>query len=290
VRHLSVVALFLLLAALLAGTWADRPREAGPHTIGGYQVLATDFHVHSFPFSWSTLSVFDTVIDARHQRLDAVVLTPHNHQWVARAGEWFSRMIGGPVVIVGEEITAPGYHLLAAGTHEVVPPTLTAADAIAAIHRQGGVAIAAHPYSQFWAAWDEAAMRTLDGSELVRPESSRDEESASQLRTFFDRGHGHFAAIGATDYHGLGPVGYTRTYVFARERSATAIINAVRARQTVVSDDQHLYGDPALVALVSAHGRLPAAPPFPPRTAIATFSRLLTVIALAVLLLFNRAE
>jgi predicted metal-dependent phosphoesterase TrpH len=274
-------------AALAAGTWADEARPAGGRTIGEYQVLATDFHVHSFPFSWSTLSVFDTVIDARHQGLDAIALTPHNHLWVAHVGQWFSKAIGGPTVVAGEEITAAGYHMLALGLHDVVPSTLPAAAAIDAIHRQGGVAIAAHPYRKSWPAYDAAALATLDASEIVRPDSRRDERAAAELRTFFARGR--FTAIGATDYHGLGPVGYGRTYVFARERSQQGVIDAVRDGRTVVYDGRRAYGDAALIQLAAASGGFPQdGPGFPRRGRLPAFSRLATVLALAGMLLFNR--
>src|SRR5262245_27057738 len=105
----------LLAAALVAGTVSDAPAVHASRTIGGYQVLETDFHVHSFPFSWSTLSPWDTVLEARRQGLDVIVMTPHNHVWVAKLGHWFSQRIDGPLVIVGEEIAAARYHLLAAG-------------------------------------------------------------------------------------------------------------------------------------------------------------------------------
>jgi hypothetical protein len=287
-RSCALIVGVCLAAAAVVGTSIDTGRAPAGRTLDRYHVLATDFHVHSFPFSWSTMSIFDTVIDARHQGLDAVVLTPHNHQWVARVGEWFSRVIGGPIVIVGEEITAPHYHMLAVGTHDTIPPTLSAADTIAAIHGQGGVAIAAHPYPHSWPAYDEAALRTLDGSEIVRPDSRTSDEAASTLRAFFARGR--FAAIGATDYHGLGPVGYARTYVFAEAPTPQGVIDAIRARRTVAYDGAHAYGDPRFVDLARANGALPRdVPRFPPRDGLSVFSRMTALIAFAALLLFNRS-
>lgn len=286
-RRCVVVACIVLMAAAVAGTRVDAARPAAVRSVDAYQLLAVDFHVHSFPFSWSTLSVFDTVIDAHWHGLDAVVLTPHNHIWVARVGDWFSRAIGGPIVVVGEEITAPGYHLLAAGLHETVPPTLTAADAIAAIHAQGGVAIAAHPFRPAWPSYDTRALGTLDGSEIVRPETLHLENLAAELQAF--RGRGRFAAVGATDFHGLGPVGAVRTYVFARERSAQGVIDAVRDRRTMAYDGHRWIGDPALIARAVVAG---VAPPsstvFPRRDVLSTFSRLATVLTLAWVLLFAR--
>ena len=42
------------------------------------------------------------------------------------------------------------------------------------------------------------------------------------------------AAIGSSDFHGFGRLGLCRTFVFARDTSAEAILEAIRARRTVV--------------------------------------------------------
>src|SRR4029450_9026263 len=48
-------------------------------------------------------------------------------------------------VIVGEEITTRGGHLLGLFLSRPVPPLRSMRDSIAAIHDQGGVAVPAHP-------------------------------------------------------------------------------------------------------------------------------------------------
>src|SRR6185295_20018098 len=143
VRRAIVAA--LLVSALLAGQSAGAPRARSPLELGGYHVLAADFHVHSFPLSWSTLAPWDTVLEARRQGLDVIAMTPHNHVWVAHVGRWFSRLTGGPTVLVGEEIVSTRYHLLAVAIATTIGWRQTAARAIDEVHRQGGVAIAAHP-------------------------------------------------------------------------------------------------------------------------------------------------
>src|SRR5262249_42447914 len=49
----------LLIAALLIGTVRDRRPPFEPHMRDGYMLLPVDFHVHSFPFSWSSLAPWD---------------------------------------------------------------------------------------------------------------------------------------------------------------------------------------------------------------------------------------
>jgi hypothetical protein len=65
------------------------------------------------------------------------------------------------------------------------------------------------------------------------------------------------AAIGSSDFHGWGRMGMCRTYVFARDDSAEAILEALRAHRTVVYGlEGRAYGDPSLVRLAAQHGRL----------------------------------
>jgi predicted metal-dependent phosphoesterase TrpH len=49
-------------------------------------------------------------------------------------------------VIVGEEVSSRDGHILALFISRLVPPDMSAQETVAAIHEQGGLAIAAHPY------------------------------------------------------------------------------------------------------------------------------------------------
>ncbi len=229
--------------------------------LGGYYVLAADFHIHSFPLSWGVLSPWDTVMEARRQGLDVIAMTPHNHTWVAKVAQWFSTLSGGPIVLVGEEIhsSALGYHLLAVGIKNTIGWRTTANSAIDEVHRQGGIAIAAHPIEAY-AAYDAEAIRKLDGAEVVHPIGLRSEVFASQLRQFFSRRP--MTAIGDTDYHlgplspNLGEMGLCRTYVFVQERTEKGVLDALREGRTVVYDLEHIYGDTAMIQLAAQDGRL----------------------------------
>ena len=243
----------MLTAALAAGTWHDRRRETPRVVLNGYQVLAVDFHVHTHPLSSAALTPWDVVTEAQRAQLDAIAVTPHNHVWAAKMARWFSGLIGGPIVLVGEEISASQCDLLAVGIDQTIAWGRRALRTIGDIRRQGGIAIAAHPLPGDWPGCDEAVAR-LDGSEVVHPLVFGNDENAAALRAFNARGE--MAAIGDTDFH-IGQFGIARTYVFARERSAEAIVEAVRARRTVVYDRGRAYGDPALVQLAAEDGRLP---------------------------------
>jgi predicted metal-dependent phosphoesterase TrpH len=275
--------------AIVLGTLADTGTTAVVRSIGEYQVLAVDFHVHTFPQTWSSLSPFETVVEARRHALDAIAITPHNAIWGARLGRWFANLTGGPIVIVGEEITTPGFHVLGVGLTRSIAHDHDAAGTIKEIHRQGGVAIVAHPYPDTWASFDAVALEALDGAEVVRPEALHDPQAAEHLRAFFSKGA--FAAIGSTDYHGIGEIGTCRTFVFAHDRTAAGIVEAVRAGRTLVFDRDRVYGSEELLALVRDRESMAAPPPPWPRPEpLRVASRLLAVIGLVGLLLVGRRE
>jgi hypothetical protein len=257
-RLAQVASWCLLLAAAACGTIADTVPVRRPLLVGGYRVLAADLHVHTFPLSASTLAPWDVVIEARRQGLDAIAMTAHDQVVSGKIGRWFSRLVGGPTVLVGEEVHAPRYHLIAAGIETTISWRLSAAEAVRETHRQNGIAIAAHPTRDFWPGW-EGAMTQLDGAEVLQPSALVSESNAADMREFYRRSGA--AAIGSSDYHGLAALGDCRTYIFARDDSDQAILEAIRARRTLVFDRGHVFGDPALAQL--ATGRLPEQLPMP---------------------------
>jgi hypothetical protein len=262
-RHLPLVALAL---GITAGTLADRPRPNPPLMLGGYRVLAVDFHTHSSMWSDGTLTPWGLVLEAGRQGLDALAITAHNETWDARVGRAFSRAVGGPIVLVGEEIVRPSHHLIGAGLSATVSFAQTLEAAITAVHRQGGVAIAAHPDRDFTDGFDDGAMRQLDGAEICHPsvfvpEVFRREDVQQEYEAFAARAP--VAAIGSSDFHGAGPIGLCRTYVFTTEATEQGILDAVRARRTVVyGRGGRAYGDPALVRLAAAAGDFRDREPF----------------------------
>jgi predicted metal-dependent phosphoesterase TrpH len=277
----------VLMLALLAGTASDQPTPAIPRMMGGYHVLAADFHVHTFPFGWSALSPRETLLEAVNQGLDVVAITPHVQTWQADLARWLGPSVSPSLIVLkGEEITTARFHVLAIGIERTISNRLPLGDTIDAIHEQRGIAIAAHPYRVVWANYDAASTARLDGSEVVRVESLFNPAAGDELREFHDRAP--MTAFGDSDYHGMGPIGLPRTYVFATERSAKGVMDAIRAGRTVVYDREHAYGDPALVALAESNGGLPRPQPERPDPRSRVFSRLGAMVAIVTLLLFNR--
>jgi predicted metal-dependent phosphoesterase TrpH len=283
-----LVSVVLLTLAIAAGTLADRPRAHPTVTIGGYRVLAADFHTHSSMWSDGALTPWGLVLEAQRHGLDAIAITGHNEVIDGHIGRWFSRIVGGPTVLVGEEILSePDYHVIAAGITGRVSFQQSAASAIDAVHRQGGIAIAAHPGRTASRGYDEAAIQRLDGAEICHPMIYALDDGQRQLEQFSARAP--LAAIGSSDFHGIGPMGLCRTFVFASDQGEQAILDAVRARRTVVyGREGRAYGDPALIRLAAGDGRLRGAGQSDSRGGpLDWFSRISGVIGLASAILFG---
>jgi hypothetical protein len=105
---------------------------------------------------------------------------------------------------------------------------------------------------------DPAIRRGLDGAEICHPAVYVDASWQQQLEAFAARAS--VAAIGSSDFHGLGPMGLCRTFVFATEATEQGVLEAVRAHRTVVfGPGGGVYGDPQLTQYADKlRTRLPA--------------------------------
>lgn len=246
----------LLLVGVLTGTLRDSSRNPLPADRGGYKVIEADFHVHSH-FGDGILSPFSLVLQAQRQGLHAIAITDHNQIFAAKCGRWFSKRIGGPTVLVGEEVTAPSFHLIAVGLTNRVKWQQSAAEAIQEIQRQGGIAIAAHPTRKFWEGFDKPAMQQLDGTEVMHTLSYASGNRGEEIRAFYRTAEANgrsLTAIGSSDYHWFDSLGMVRTYVFVRSNSESEILDALRNGRTVVYDREGTeYGKPELIALLKDH-------------------------------------
>jgi hypothetical protein len=250
------IAWTLVLAGVALGWQPAFPAE--PRRVGNDIVLAGDFHVHSFPGD-GALPPWDLSVEAARRGLDVIGLTNHNH----RVSIWLARLLGAPaagaLIVEGEELTAVGYHMAAIGASSNVTWRQTPAAAAAQIHERGGVAIAAHPAgnrAKVYRRYDDAALDAVDGVEVAHPMRHVKPEYQSDLEAFYARAqarHPGIAAIGSTDFHFFAPIGVCRTYLFARERSVSGVLDAIRRGRTVACDTKSgdTYGPPDLAAVVA---------------------------------------
>jgi hypothetical protein len=246
------LALILFAVVVVLGTVLDaRARKRIVPRAGN--LLVADLHVHPYPGDGS-LTVAQLQREAERRGIDVIGITGHNN----RFGLELSRLLGtnsaGPIVMPGQEVTSPGFHLAAVGITRLVDWRLTAADTIAAIHAQGGAAIAAHPIRLINAGWDEKARRDLDGTEVMHPLRLGSSKGGKELDAFLEltrAGNAGVAPIGSTDFHMSAPLGLCRTYLLTDDRSASGVVRAIRDGRTVAEcRDADLVGTPENIAAV----------------------------------------
>jgi predicted metal-dependent phosphoesterase TrpH len=105
-----------------------------------------DLHLHThYSDGWPSPQA--VVEAAGSLGLDVVAITDHDTiEGALRAAEDASRLVGAPSVIVGEEVSSRDGHILGLFLERRVRPWMSARATVDAIHRQGGVAVAAHPF------------------------------------------------------------------------------------------------------------------------------------------------
>lgn len=249
-------------------------------TVAGYQVLSGDFHVHAFVGDGG-IPPWMLQRHAARLGLDVIAITNHNQTLAARLGR-SSAQRSGPLVLVGEEITGRDFHLIGIGIERTVNWDQPVRAAIADVHAQGGVAIAAHPTRGF-DGYDPAALADLDGVEVAHRDALSSVMSL-QFEKFYQRAlvqNPEVAAIGSSDFHTSGPMGLCRTHLLVRERSEAGVIDAIRDGRTVGRcEGSPLRGRPELVHLLEPY-RDALAPP--DETLAQTLALLLAWVSLVAL-------
>ena len=279
---------FLTLGVVI-GTFADRIPDRPSLRVGDYWVLSGDFHVHAFPGD-GVLLPWTLRREAARAGLDVIAVTNHNQVFTGRLARWVSSRSEGPIMIAGQEITNPGYHMIGAGLDQRINANQPVASAAADVHAQGGVAIAAHPGPRFHGYAGDEAVRSVDGTEVAHAGAQLVEEFRAALGAFYQRVRrlkSPVAAIGSSDFHGIPPaLGQCRTYLFVHERNEAGVLEAIRGGRTLaVDNDGNLHGDAALIQLVRdarPSGRSDEHPGW------RRFSVVLSWIGVATMVLFGR--
>lgn len=135
-------------------------------------------------------------------------------------------------VIVGEEVSTRDGHVIGLFLEEWIPPGMDAARTVAEIHRQGGIAIAAHPYTNLmkWnhlvGVGDLILSLPFDGVETRNSNFTEFRANRKAARNL-----GAKAQIGSSDGHFLESVG--RCYTAFPGSSAEDLRSAILGRRTV---------------------------------------------------------
>jgi predicted metal-dependent phosphoesterase TrpH len=173
-----------------------------------------DLHIHTLA-SDGTAGVAD-ILDhvERATDLDVIAITDHERIDAALAGRAMARDRGLRFeVVVGEEVTTLGGHLLALWIETPVKPFRSLRSTIAAVHDQGGIAIPAHPLVPYpLCAQGFVLRRLLADDERYRPDALEAFNPTTLGRPWhgrvvrFAEEHG-LARVGNSDSHDLASIG-----------------------------------------------------------------------------------
>jgi predicted metal-dependent phosphoesterase TrpH len=172
-------------------------------------------------------SGLDVAVLADHDRIDIA------QELVARSREEKT----STELVVGEEITSHGGHVLGIGLSTRVPRGFSLVETISAIHEQDALAVVAHPLLPIWTSVSQDTLVALaEGDVRFRPDAL---EAMHPLAAWFPgwrrRVEGlatrcGYAVVGGSDAHLASSVGRGRT-VFPGT-SAADLFAAIRAGTT----------------------------------------------------------
>ncbi|MBW6451131.1 MAG: PHP domain-containing protein [DPANN group archaeon] len=110
--------------------------------------MKIDFHTHTIYSSDGFIEIKDAILRAKQVGLDCIAITDHNTIKGHTLAKQMSKKYNFPVILGCEVKTISG-DILALDISEPIKPKRTILETIDSIHDQGGIAIAAHPYSFF---------------------------------------------------------------------------------------------------------------------------------------------
>jgi predicted metal-dependent phosphoesterase TrpH len=102
-----------------------------------------DFHLHSCYSPDCDTQLEEIIAAVEHANLNCVAITDHDTIEGAQRLQELAKFR----VIIGEEISSAGGHIIGLFLKERVPPGLTLMRTIEAIKQQGGIAVAPHPFA-----------------------------------------------------------------------------------------------------------------------------------------------
>ena len=198
-----------------------------------------DLHLHTSRHSPDSVTdPFELLDAARAAGLDGVVITEHDYWWPD--GELAALRAAAPdlVILAGVEVAARGGDVLCYGITDpfALPRGMAWPELCREVHRQGGVAVAAHPNR--WGQPFERILREqrpeLDGIEVMS--NNMDPDLRYRAAELLAK-HPHFAQLGNSDSHAPDTVGVCYTEFDAAIRTSADLVAAIRGRKGVAKEN-----------------------------------------------------
>jgi predicted metal-dependent phosphoesterase TrpH len=192
-----------------------------------------DLHMHTRRYSPdSDIDPFELVRRAREIGLDGIVITEHDCLWPERELDELRAAAPGLVVLGGVEVSGRNGDLLCYGVTDLtgLRRGMCWGDLCREVQRQGGAAVAAHPYrwgQDFDGLLDEERPM-LAGLEMMS--NNMDADLRRRAALFLESNPG-FAALGNSDAHALHVLGTCRTEFDAEIRTSADLVVAIRGQK-----------------------------------------------------------
>lgn len=217
-----------------------------------------DLHIHT-NYSDGSATVMQVLRRAVEMGLDTIAITDHNEiAGAVKARELAERWGLKIDVIAGEEITTSDGHVVGLFLKEKIRPLLTAQATVDEIHRQGGLAVAVHPFSLWLKLFKCGGVGRLaerlqfDAIEVAN--GALTETFSNQYTKAYNNKVIKLAGVGGSDAHNIEALG--QAYTMFPGRGAAWLRNAIihKATKAVISGSQFR----ALLGFISDHlkGRL----------------------------------
>ena len=194
-----------------------------------------DLHMHTRRHSPdSETDPFVLLAAAQDAGLDGIVITEHDYFWPEAELAELRAAAPNLVILSGVEVTGRGGDMLVYGITDpfALPRGIAWPELCREVHRQGGVAVAAHPNR--WNQPFERLLRDpgveLDGIEVM---SNNMDTDLRKLAEKMLRKYPQFAQLGNSDSHAPETVGCCYTDFDAEIRTASDLVAAIRGRKGI---------------------------------------------------------
>src|SRR5262245_43908007 len=195
-------------------------------------MMSFDLHMHTRRYSPdSEIDPFDLVRRAREIGLDGIVITEHDKLWPEHELEELRAAAPGLVVLAGVGVSGRNGDLLCYGVTDLseLRRGMPWGDLCREVRRQGGAAVAAHPYrwGQDFNALLAEEQPDLAGLEMMS--NNMDPEIRRRTADFLSR-NPNYATLGNSDAHALEVLGACYTEFDAVIRASSDLVDAIRRR------------------------------------------------------------
>jgi predicted metal-dependent phosphoesterase TrpH len=181
---------------------------------------AADLHIHTTASDGvaSPAQVVRWVCDRTD--LKVIAIADHNTNTGALEAAAIVEAEHLPIeIVIAQEVESSQGHIIGLWTPSLIRPGMNAADTVAAIHEQGGFAVAAHPFApRLWAKagldrGDRTVYDTVAYDGIETANSTPLLFIANWMARLYERTAGdRFACTGGSDAHILPVIGSSRTY------------------------------------------------------------------------------